>query len=149
MKFHFNSSLWRGTFFSLIFGIIIFLFGYSLEAASFDSMTLPKDKSEIIEVIRLSVPPEGRKAWLSAEKRSWEPWLEKQNGCIERQLYWDKTNVEGLLLISWTSRKKWKSIPKSEIDTVQDDFERLAREEMGQSLGNPFPLLFEGELIPQ
>ena len=37
----------------------------------------------------------------------------------------------------------------AEVETVQERFETLAREQTGQPHGNPFPLLFEGELLPQ
>ena len=37
----------------------------------------------------------------------------------------------------------------AEVETVQQRFETLAREQTGQSQGNPFPLVFEGELLPQ
>ena len=43
----------------------------------------------------------------------------------------------------------WKSIPKSEIESIQKTFEKLARDQTGQISGNPFPINFEGELIPQ
>ena len=33
--------------------------------------------------------------------------------------------------------------------TDQERFETLAREATGQRQGNPFPLVFEGELLPQ
>jgi hypothetical protein len=34
------------------------------------------------------------------------------------------------------------------VEAVQERFEQLAREATGQGQGNPFPLVFEGELIP-
>ena len=37
----------------------------------------------------------------------------------------------------------------AEVETVQERFETLAREATGQRQGNPFPLVFEGELLPQ
>ena len=37
----------------------------------------------------------------------------------------------------------------AEVETVQERFETLAREQTGQRQGNPFPLVFEGELLPQ
>ena len=52
-------------------------------------------------------------------------------------------------MISWASYAQWKAIPQDEIDAVQERFERLARDGTGRDSGNPFPLLFEGELFPQ
>ena len=68
---------------------------------------------------------------------------------LGRDLFWDPATEEGTLLIRWSSRKAWKSISMAEVETVQERFETLAREQTGQRQGNPFPLVFEGELLPQ
>ena len=103
----------------------------------------------VVEHLRLKVPRESREQWMVAERGSWEPWLKRQPGFLGRDLFWDPATEEGTLLIRWSSRKAWKSIPMAEVVTVQDRFERLAREQTGQRQGNPFPLVFEGELLPQ
>ena len=103
----------------------------------------------VIEHLRISVPAEGRDAWLEAERGSWEPWLAQQSGFLGRDLLWDPETEEGTLLIRWSSRKAWKAIPSEQVAEVQDRFEQLAREAMAlpQEMDNPFPLVFEGELI--
>ena len=103
----------------------------------------------VIEHLRISVPSQGREAWLEAERGSWEPWLKQQPGFLGRELFWDPATEEGTLLIRWSSREEWKSISMEEVETVQERFETLAREQTGQRQGNPFPLVFEGELLPQ
>ena len=103
----------------------------------------------VIEHLRLKVPSSTRSAWLKVERETWQPWLAKQPGFLRRELLWDQNNEEATLLISWSSREKWKSIPQEQIDFVQDEFESFARKETGQLSGNPFPLIHEGELIPQ
>ena len=103
----------------------------------------------VVEVLRLNVPSENRQAWLEAEQHSWEPWLAQQDGFLDRQLLWDPKREEGTLLIRWASREQWKAIPSSEVATVQQRFEQLARAATGQRQGNPFPLTFEAELLPQ
>ena len=102
----------------------------------------------VIEHLRIQVPCEGRQAWLDAERGSWEPWLAQQQGFLGRDLLWDPNTEEGTLLIRWSSRDAWKAIPGEEVEAVQQRFERLAREGTGQAEGNPFPLVFEGELLP-
>ena len=102
----------------------------------------------VVEHLRIKVPANGRQAWLEAEQGSWEPWLQKQDGFLGRELLWDSAREEGTLLICWASRERWKTIPKAEVEAVQTRFEELAREATGQRQGNPFPLVFEGELIP-
>ena len=102
----------------------------------------------VVEHLRIKVPADGRQAWLEAERGSWEPWLQKQDGFLGRELLWDSVREEGTLLIRWASREQWKAIPEADVEAVQTRFEELAREATGQRQGNPFPLVFEGELIP-
>jgi len=102
----------------------------------------------VVEHLRIKVPADGRQAWLEAERGSWEPWLQKQDGFLGRELLWDSAREEGTLLIRWASREQWKAVPEAEVEAVQERFEELAREATGQRQGNPFPLVFEGELIP-
>ena len=104
----------------------------------------------VIEHLRISVPKQGRQAWLEAERGSWEPWLEQQKGFLGRDLLWDPETEEGTLLIRWSSRQAWKAIPSEQVEEVQNRFEQLAREamELAQDMDNPFPLVFEGELLP-
>ena len=101
----------------------------------------------VVEHLRVKVPAEARQAWLEAEQGSWEPWLAQQEGFLDRQLLWDPASEEGTLLIRWTDRDHWKAIPAAELEAVQERFEQLARNATGQSDGNPFPLVFEGELL--
>jgi len=102
----------------------------------------------VVEHLRIKVPADGRQAWLEAERGSWDPWLQKQDGFLGRELLWDSAREEGTLLIRWASREQWKAIPEADVEAVQTRFEELAREATGQRQGNPFPLVFEGELIP-
>ena len=103
----------------------------------------------VIEHLRISVPAQGREAWLEAERGSWEPWLAQQSGFLGRDLLWDPETEEGTLLIRWSSRQAWKAIPSEQVAEVQNRFEQLAREAMAlpQEMDNPFPLVFEGELL--
>jgi uncharacterized protein (TIGR03792 family) len=103
----------------------------------------------VVEQLRLRVPAAARDAWLEAERGSWEPWLARQDGFLGRDLYWDPEREEATLLIRWASRGQWKAIETRELERVQADFERIARRLAGQERGNPFPLVFEGELRPQ
>ncbi|MFM8674100.1 MAG: TIGR03792 family protein [Vulcanococcus sp.] len=102
----------------------------------------------VVEHLRVKVPAEARQAWLEAERGSWEPWLAQQPGFLGRDLLWDPDREEGTLLIRWASRAQWKAIPLAEVEAVQERFEQLAREATGTRQGNPFPLVFEGELQP-
>ena len=114
-----------------------------------EALTTPEPaKGPVVELLRLGVPAGHYRAWLEAEKASWEPWLAEQPGFQGRQLLWDRQRQEGTLLIRWASRDQWKAIPEAEVGRVQERFEQRARQLTGQSRGNPFPLLAEAELEP-
>ena len=99
--------------------------------------------------MRLSVPAKDRESWLIAEKLSWEPWLNNQEGFLGRQLFWDSKTQEAVILIAWSNRTYWKRIPQAEINDIQVLFEKVARDKIGVKEGNPFPIQFAGELLPQ
>ena len=101
-----------------------------------------------IEELRIKVPADAKAAWLNAEKEIWEPWLSSQDGFLGRQLFWDKNNEEALILVSWKSRKLWKSIPMSEVNVIQEKFEDNVKNALNLR-ENPFELIYEGELDKQ
>ena len=147
---------WRKIFIKKIFrflfvGLISFstIFGNvkNIQAETLLKMNFPKES--IVEHLKLDVPKKFKNAWLKAEEGSWEPWLLKQDGFLGRQLFWDPKFEEATLLIGWESRAVWKNISQAEINLVQQNFEKIARKETGKTSGNPFPLIFEGELNPE
>ena len=133
---------------ALCLAVLILLSGHS--DVSFAAFADPDGDYDVavVEHLRIQVPSGGRQAWLEAERGSWEPWLARQEGFIGRDLLWDPEAEEGTLLIRWRSREAWKAIPEQEVEAVQERFEQLARQSTGQKEGNPFPLVFEGELLP-
>ena len=138
--------------FSAFFIIVIFLSTFFGNLKNIQAESLLKvnfSKESIVEHLKLHVPKKFKNAWLKAEKESWEPWLLKQDGFLGRQLFWDPKVEEATLLIGWESRAVWKNISQTEINLVQQDFEKIARKETGETSGNPFPLIFEGELNPE
>ena len=81
-------------------------------------------------------------------KKIWDPWLSKQEGFLGRQLFWDKEKEEALILVNWKSKKLWKTIPMSEVNLVQKQFEDNVKTALNES-ENPFKLIYEGELDKQ
>ena len=144
---NFIEKTFRFLFLSLIFLSTIFGNVKNIQAESLLKVNFPKES--IVEHLKLDVPKKFKNAWLKAEEGSWEPWLSKQDGFLGRQLFWDPKLEEATLLIGWESKEVWKSISQTEINLVQRDFEKIARKETGESTGNPFPLIFEGELNPE
>ncbi len=151
MRTQLNKKMWDVLSFYLIatIGLLILMFSKPQEA--YPSIQYPHSLTDqlIVEHLRLHVSKEDRKDWLLAEKKTWEPWLKKQKGFINRQLFWDEKMEEAIVLITWESRSAWKNIPQEEIEDVQKTFEKIARDSTGQKDENPFPLIFEGELLAQ
>ena len=102
----------------------------------------------VIEELRLKVPADVKAAWLNAEKEIWDPWLSSKDGFLGRKLFWDKEKEEALILVNWKSKKLWKSIPMSEVNIVQEQFEENVKTALNVSK-NPFELIYEGELEKQ
>ena len=146
-KKFFTGNIFRVLLISLILLSTIFGNVSNIKAESLLKVNFPK--GSIVEHLKLDVPKQFKNAWLKAEEGSWEKWLLKQDGFLGRQLFWDPKVEEATLLIGWESRAVWKQISQSEINLVQQDFEKIARNEIGQSSGNPFPLIYEGELNPE
>lgn len=124
--------------------------------ASSGAVTLVPESTDVLEVLRLRVPSEGRSCWREAEAEAWEPWLGQQRGYRGRELFWDPQRQEALLIIGWAHREDWKRIPEATLDGVQGQFERAAHRclaERGPSandrlpLANPFPIVSSGELL--
>ena len=112
---------------------------------------LPMDNYQgdiVIEELRLKVPADAKAVWLKAEKEIWDPWLSSQEGFLGRQLFWDKEKEESLILVTWESRKLWKSIPMSKVNVVQEKFEDNVKTALKVE-ENPFELIYEGELDKQ
>ena len=135
-------------FLALVLGVLMLLSGHPDVAIAEQQLPGGSFEVAVVEHLRVKVPAEARQAWLEAERGSWEPWLAQQPGFLGRDLLWDPEREEGTLLIRWASRAQWKAIPVAEVEAVQERFEQLAREATGTRQGNPFPLVFEGELQP-
>ena len=146
-KKNFIEKIFRFLFVGLISLSTIFGNVKNIQAESLLKVNFPKES--IVEHLKLDVPKKFKHAWLKAEEGSWEPWLMKQDGFLGRQLFWDPKFEQATLLIGWESREVWKNISQKEINLIQQDFEKIARKETGEITGNPFPLIFEGELIPE
>ena len=112
---------------------------------------LPMDNYQgemVTEELRFKVPADFKAVWLNAEKEIWEPWLSSQDGFLGRQLFWDKEKEEALILVTWKSKKLWKSISMLEVNVVQQKFEENVMNALNLR-DNPIKLIYEGELDKQ
>jgi len=128
--------------------ILAFLVVLMFQSDISNLKALPMDNYQgqmVIEELRLKVPSDAKAAWLSAEKKIWDPWLSSQDGFMGRQLFWDKEKEEALILVNWKNKKLWKSIPMSEVNIIQEKFEDNVKTALNIN-ENPFVLIHEGEL---
>jgi len=132
-----------------IMSVVLVFLSNTQAAYSVAKINLKNSDSNVIEFIRLRVASRYKNAWLNAERESWGPWLKEKKGFLSRQLFWDPEREEALLLISWASRKDWKSIPQADIESVQKLFEEISIDSLEKETTNPFPITAQGELIPQ
>ena len=147
MKFNLNLKK-KFKSFCLFLICLVFLI-FQSDTPNLKALTMDNYHSEmVIEELRLKVPADVKAAWLNAEKEIWEPWLSSQDGFLGRQLFWDKDKEEALILVSWESKKLWKSIQMAEVNLVQDKFEDNVKTALNVSR-NPFELIYEGELDKQ
>ena len=147
MKLNFNLKR-KFKRFCLILICLVFLI-FQSDTSNLKALPMDNYKGEmIIEELRLKVPANAKTAWLNAEKEIWDPWLSSQDGFLGRQLFWDKEKEEALILVSWKSKKLWKSISMAEVNKVQGEFEDNVKTALNVSK-NPFELIYEGELDKQ
>ncbi|MDC3034877.1 TIGR03792 family protein [Prochlorococcus sp. AH-716-P05] len=147
MKLNFNLEKKFRRFCLVLLFLIVLIF--QSDMPNLKALPIDNYQGEIVtEELRLKVPADQKAAWLNAEKKIWEPWLSSQKGFLGRQLFWDKEKEEALILVNWKSKKLWKSIPMSEVNTVQEKFEDNVKSALNIS-ENPFELIYEGELDRQ
>ena len=147
MKLNLNLKRNFQRFCSILICLVVLIFQSDLP----NLKALPMDNYQdemIIEELRLKVPADAKAAWLNAEKEIWDSWLSSKEGFLGRQLFWDKEKEEALILVTWESKKLWKSIPMSEVNLVQEKFEDFVKTALNVE-ENPFKLIYEGELDKQ
>ena len=145
IRFKINKKI-KSYAFSLIC-LFVFLFQSNSQILNALPMENPPNLI-VIEELRLKVPAQYKEVWLQTEKKIWEPWLSSQAGFLGRQLFWNKEKEEALILVSWESKKLWKSIPMSEVNVIQEQFENNVKTSLKVE-ENPFELIYEGELDKQ
>ena len=147
MKFNYNLKK-KFQRFCLVL-VCLLVLNFQSDIPNLKALTMDNYQEEmVIEELRLKVPADIKAVWLNAEQEIWEPWLSSQDGFLGRQLFWDQEKEEALILVTWESKKLWKSIPMSEVNFVQKEFEDNVKAALNVGK-NPFELIYEGELDKQ
>tara|TARA_Y100001978_G_C23469519_1_gene326297 strand:- start:12 stop:449 length:438 start_codon:yes stop_codon:yes gene_type:complete len=131
-------------FFALLLVIII------SNSNAVNAFNLPMNKIDenIVEELRIKVPLEYKETWFRAEQEVWEPWLYKQDGFLGRKIFYNQSNEEALLLVTWENRTLWKNISDEEVNKMQKIYEENVKSSLGVET-NPFEFIYEGELFEQ
>lgn len=128
--------------------IICFIF-YLLKVPNSYALDMKNSNSnEIVEELRIKVPEDFKEVWLQAEKEIWDPWLKNKDGFLGRQIFWNKELSQGLVIIKWENKEKWKKLSTDEVSSVQNNFEKKVKTSLELNY-NPFKLVYEGELFEQ
>ena len=112
------------------------------------AFTMENQNEFVTEELRLEIPSIYKRTWLEAESKIWEPWLSKQDGYLGRQIFWDKTKEQALILVNWKNKELWKSISMQEVNEIQKQFEEDVKSSLNINV-NPFKLIYEGELYKE
>jgi len=132
----------------MLFALLLFFIIFYLNPTNALDLSMNKTDAYIVEELRLSVPTKYKEAWLKAEEEIWEPWLLKQEGFLGRQIFYNQTNGEALLLVKWKNKKLWKNISIEEVNKMQKIYEETVKKSLGIE-NNPFKFIYEGELFVQ
>ena len=132
-----------------MFFIILLVFIVS-QSNYINALDLPMNKADenIVEELRLKVPLRYKEIWLKAEEEVWEPWLSKQDGFLERKIFYNQQAGEALVLVKWKNRNLWKNITDDEVNKIQEIYEETVTSTLGIET-NPFQFIYEGELFEQ
>ena len=142
--FLFNSM--KSAFLSFI---VIFILFFQSNIQNLNAQQMDNYQGQFItEELRLKVPSDFKKVWLTAEQLTWDPWLSSKEGFLGRQIFWDEAKEEGLILVNWQSRELWKSISIEEVNKIQNEFDNYVKKSLDLNT-NPFDLIYEGELVKQ
>ena len=131
-----------------VFVLLLVFIIFQLNVSNSFSLQMNKLNENIVEELRLSVPPKYKETWLKAEEEVWEPWLSKQDGFLGRQIFYNEKIGEALLLVKWKNRDLWKNISDEEVNKMQKIYEETITSSLGVET-NPFQFIYEGELFEQ
>ncbi len=129
--------------------IVIFILFFQNNIQTLNAQQMDNYQGQFItEELRLKVPSDFKKVWLTAEQLTWDPWLSSKEGFLGRQIFWDEEKEEGLILVNWQSRELWKNISIEEVNKIQNEFDNYVKKSLNLNT-NPFDLIYEGELVKQ
>ena len=129
--------------------IVIFILFFQNNVQTLNAQQMDNYQGQFItEELRLKIPSDFKKVWLTAEQLTWDPWLSSKEGFLGREIFWDEAKEQGLILVHWQSRELWKSISIEEVNKIQNDFDNYVKKSLDLN-NNPFDLIYEGELVKQ
>lgn len=78
-----------------------------------------------VEWIRVQVNPSQRQAFVQKDAEIWTPALKRYPGFIDKAVWLNpKNKAEVIIVVRWTSREQWFSIPKADLKTLEQRFDQ-------------------------
>ncbi len=81
-------------------------------------------KRVVIELLKFKLAPEHRERFILVDADIWTSSLAKYPGFVDKQV-WINPHDQGevIMIISWSQRDLWKSIPLADLDQINREFD--------------------------
>ena len=75
----------------------------------------------VIEWLRFEIPPALRASFLERDAQVWTRALAKYPGFISKEIWFEPQTNATIAVIRWESLAHWKSIPRSDLEFLDDE----------------------------
>jgi uncharacterized protein (TIGR03792 family) len=83
------------------------------------------DSSIAVEWLRIKVNPAQRQQYLQKDAEIWTPALKGYPGFIDKTVWLNPNDdAEVIIVVRWASREQWFSIPKADLNAIQQRFDK-------------------------
>lgn len=99
-----------------------------------ESSANPHTEIVTVEWLRYKVPINEREAFIKNDDGIWTPFLSKCPGYVDKKVWISSDSPEDIfIIVRWSSREEWKSIPEELLDQTLDKF--------NSAVGKEYPIL--------
>jgi len=110
--------------------ILLFLLIFAPPALA-SSLGSSEMQNSVIEWLRYQVEPGDRQRFIELDRQIWDPVLATSSG-FQSKMFWldPQTPDQIVIVIRWTDRSAWKSIPKDLLDKTTSAFDQAMGSEV-------------------
>ncbi len=78
-----------------------------------------------IEWLRIKVHPSQRQQFVQKDAEIWTSALQRYPGFIDKDVWLNPNNAaEVIIVVRWISRERWFSVPKADLESLQQKFDQ-------------------------